>query len=67
MDIFDSWVIFVIENRMILLREEFKKKTEKSDIVHIRVLTHPTLSISDIKFSEIFFQVQNHPTQEMVT
>ena len=27
-----------------------KKKTEKSDIVHIWVLSHPTLSISDIQF-----------------
>ena len=39
-----------------------KKKTVKSDIVHIWVLTHPTLSISDIQFSDIFFKVQTHPT-----
>ena len=36
-------------------KSSIKKKTEKSDIVHIWVLTHPTLPISDIQFSDIFF------------
>ena len=45
-----------------MIREEFnKKKTEKSDIVHIWVLTHPTLPISDIQFSDIFF-LKSRPT-----
>ena len=39
------------------IREEFKKKIQKSDIVHIWVWTHPTLPISDIKFSDIFSKV----------
>ena len=32
-----------------------KEKTEKSDIVHIWIQTHPTLPISDIEFSDIYF------------
>ena len=37
------------------LGKSSKNKTEKSDIVHIWVLTHPNLPISDIQFSDIFY------------
>ena len=43
------------------LGKSSKKKIQKSDIVHIWVETHPTLLISDIKFSDIFFQSLNPP------
>ena len=61
----DNWTLSIQMLKEILLFKNFnknhtkgrvqKKKTEKSDIVHIWVLTHPTLPISDIQFSDIFF------------
>ena len=41
--------------KLALGKSSIKKKTEKSDIVHIWVLTHPTLPISDIEFNDIYF------------
>ena len=49
-------------NHQVWLREDFKiKKRKKSDIVIIRVSTHPTPTISDIKFSDISSQCLDPP------
>ena len=63
------WIIFATPKNRIFdpsvasewqLREALKM-SKKSDIVTIRVLTHPTPPISDIKFSDIFFQSPDSP------
>ena len=63
LDTFPPWIIdllFYFYFRL-YIKEEFKKKIHKSDIVHIWVWPQPTLPISDIKFSDIFFQSLNPP------
>ena len=45
------FVIFIFES---FLREDFKKKSKKRDIVTIDPPTYPTPPNGDIKFSDIF-------------